>query len=216
MTNARMGSVAWCALGLALALWLAGDTFWLLSRDARETFPSACDVLWLAGYLAAGTGLALLIRSRVRGRLGPTMWLDGAIAAAAMASLIAGAAPGRGAAALAYSVGDVVLLTLAAAATALVGRRAGRAIMLVAFGLSVCAIADAARLLEGVEARAPLALLVLASAASLPAVRTRRVAPEAGAHVLLPAAFTLAALGVLLWDRDVSPLPGAAFELALA
>src|SRR5215217_4665456 len=84
MTNARMGSVTWCALGLALALWLAGDTFWLLSRDARETFPSACDVLWLAGYLAAGTGLALLVRSRVRGRLGPTMWLDGSIAAAAM------------------------------------------------------------------------------------------------------------------------------------
>ena len=210
MTNARMGSVAWCALGSALTLWLAGDTVWLVSSERAGAFPSACDVLWLAGYLAAGTGLALLVRARVRGRLGVTMWLDGAIAASAMAALIAVAAPGRGAAALAYSLGDMLLLTLAAAAAALLGRRAGRAFVLVAFALSVCAVADAARLLEGIEARAPLALLVLASGAALPAARTRRATPEGGAHVMLPVAFTLAALGVLLWDRDVAPLPGTA------
>jgi two-component system cell cycle response regulator len=216
MTKARMATVAWCALGSALALWLAGDTVWLLSRERVEPFPSACDVLWLSGYLAAGAGLALLVRVRVRGHLGPTMWIDGAIAAVAMAAMIAIAAPGRGVAAVAYSLGDVVLLTLAAAAAALLGRRAGRAFVLVAVGLTVCAIADAARLLEGIEARAPLALLVLAAGAALPTARTRRATPEGGAHVMLPAAFTLAALCVLLWDRDVSPLPGAAFELALA
>ena len=184
--------------------------------ERRGAFPARSDWFWLSGYLAAGAGLALLLRARVRGHLGVTMWLDGAIAAATMASLIAVAAPGRGASALAYSLGDVALLTLAAGAVALLGRRAGRAFVLVAVGLSICALADAARLLEGVEARAPLAALVLASAAALPSTRTRRGGPEGGAHVVLPAAFTIAALGVLLWDRDVSSLPGAAVELALA
>ena len=60
------------------------------SRAARTAF-------WLAGYPAACAGLALLLRARVRGSLGPTMWLDGAIAAAAVASLVAAASPGRGA-----------------------------------------------------------------------------------------------------------------------
>ena len=44
----------------------------------------------------------------------------------------------------------------------------------------------------------------------------RRTAPEGGAHVALPGAFTLAALGVLLWDRQVAPLSSASIDLALA
>jgi two-component system, cell cycle response regulator len=211
-----MATAAWGALGSALVLWLAGDVLWLASGDGRGEFPGRADALWLAGYPLACAGLALLLRARVHGSLGATMWLDGAIAAAAIASLIAVAAPGRGAGALAYPLGDVLLLTLAAGATALLGRRAGRAFVLVAAGLAFCAVADAVRLLGGIEARAPLAALVLASAAALPAARTRWSAPEGGAHVALPGAFTLTALGVLLWDRQVAPLSGAAIDLALA
>ena len=182
----------------------------------RGPFPGRADAFWLAGYPVACAGLALLLRARVRGTLGPTMWLDGAIAAAAVASLVAAAAPGRGAGAIAYPLGDVLLLCLAAGATALLGRRAGRTFGLVAAGLALCAVADAARLLEGVEVRAPLAALVLACAAALPAETRRRSAPVGGAHVGLPAAFTLAALGVLLWDRQVAPLSDPAIDLALA
>jgi len=211
--SARMATVAWWALGSALVLWLAGDVLWLSSGESRGFLT---DALWLAGYPPACAGLALLLRARVRGSLGATMWLDGAIAAAAVASLIAVAAPGRAAGALAYPFGDVLLLTLAAGATALLGRRAGRTFVIVAAGLALCAVADAAGLLGGIEARAPLAALVLACAAALPATRTRRPAPVGGAHVALPAAFTLVALGVLLYDRQVAPLSGAAIELALA
>ena len=143
-------------------------------RAPRGPFPGRADAFWLAGYPRACAGLALLLRARVRGSLGPTMWLDGAIAAAAVASLVAAAAPGRGAGALAYPLGDVLLLCLAAGATALLGRRAGRTFGLVAAGLALCAVADAARLLEGVEVRAPLAALVLACAAALPAETRRR------------------------------------------
>jgi two-component system, cell cycle response regulator len=216
MSKARMQTAGYGALGVALALWLAGDALWALSYDAREPFPGRADWFWLAGYPVACAGLALLLRARVRSSLGPTMWLDGAIAANAVASLVAAASPGRGAGAIAYPLGDVLLLCLAAGATALLGRRAGRTFMLVAAGLALCAVADAARLLEGVEVRAPLAALVLACAAALPAETRRRTAPVGGAHVSLPAAFTLAALGVLLWDRHVGALGGAAIDLALA
>src|ERR671911_1809363 len=149
MSKARMQTAAYWTLGLALAAWLAGDMLWLLAPEARGPFPGLADWFWLAGYPAACAGLALLLRARVRGSLGPTMWLDGAIAAAAVASLIAAAAPGRGAGALAYPLGDVLLLCLAAGATALLGRRGGRTFVLVAAGLALCAVADAARLLEG-------------------------------------------------------------------
>src|SRR5215208_8237948 len=206
MSKARMQTAGYGALGVALALWLAGDTLWMLSHGAREPFPGRADGFWLAGYPVATAGLALLLRARMRGTLGPTMWLDGAIAATAVASLVAVASPGRGAGAVAYPLGDVLLLCLAAGATALLGRRAGRTFMLVAAGLALCAVADAARLLQGVEVRAPLAALVLACAAALPAETRRRSAPVGGAHVTLPAAFTLAALGVLLWDRRVGAL----------
>jgi two-component system, cell cycle response regulator len=216
MSKARMQTTAWSALGLALALWLAGDALWILAPGARGAFPGRADAFWLAGYPVACAGLALLLRARVRGSLGPTMWLDGAIAAAAVASLVAAAAPGRGAGAIAYPLGDVLLLCLAAGATALLGRRAGRTFGLVAAGLALCAVADAARLLEGVEVRAPLAALVLACASALPAETRRRSAPVGGAHVGLPVAFTLAALGVLLWDRQVAALSDPAIELALA
>src|SRR5215218_5612785 len=190
MSKARMQTAAYWALGLALASWLAGDALWILSPHARAPFPGAADWCWLAGYPVACTGIALLLRVRVRGSLGPTMWLDGAIAAAAVASLVAAASPGRGAGALAYPLGDVLLLCLAAGATALLGRRAGRAFGLVAAGLALCAVADAGRLLEGVEVRAPLAALVLACAAALPPETRRRTAPVGGVHVGLPAAFT--------------------------
>jgi diguanylate cyclase (GGDEF)-like protein len=216
MNRARMQTWGYGALGLALALWLAGDTLWVVSPGARGPFPGLADWFWLGGYPAACAGLALLLRARVRGSLGPTMWLDGAIASAAVAALVAAGAPGRGLGTVAYPLGDVLLLCLAAGATALLGRRAGRTFVLVAAGLALCAIADAARLLEGVEVRAPLAALVLACAAALPPGTRRRSAPVGGAHVGLPAAFTLAALGVLVWDRQVAALADPAVELALA
>ena len=43
MSKARMQTAAWWALGLALALWLAGDAIWILSGEAREPFPGRAD-----------------------------------------------------------------------------------------------------------------------------------------------------------------------------
>ncbi len=213
MSRARMAVAAWIALGAALALWLAGDLLWSLEPNARGPFPGRADLLWLAGYPAAFTGFALLLRARLRGTLAATMWLDGVIAAVAMASVVAIAAPGRGEGAIAYPLGDVTLLVLAAGATALLGRRAGRVFVVVALGLAACAVFDAARLLGGIELRAPVVALMVAAVAALPRRRARP--PAAGTHVALPAVFTLVALGVLIWDQ-ADALPDAAVALALA
>jgi diguanylate cyclase (GGDEF)-like protein len=210
MTRARIGRerAAWMALAGALALWLVGDAAWALGAAWGE-------LAWLAGYPAACAGLALLLRSRVRGGLGATVWLDGAIASAATAAVVAVAAPAPGLREFAFTLGDVALLTLCAGTTALLGRRTGRAFVLVAAGLAICAVADAAQPLGELDPRAPLAALVLAAAVALPR-RVRRGAPEGGAHVALPAAFTIAALALVIWDRQVEPLGEAAVELALA
>src|SRR5215207_2798890 len=107
MSRARTAVAAWIALGAALALWLAGDLLWALEPAARGPFPGRADGLWLAGYPAAFAGFALLLRARLRGNLAATVWLDGVIAAVAVASVVAIAAPGRGEGAVAYPLGDV-------------------------------------------------------------------------------------------------------------
>jgi hypothetical protein len=53
MSKARMQTAGYGALGVALALWLAGDALWALSYDAREPFPGRADWFWLAGYPVA-------------------------------------------------------------------------------------------------------------------------------------------------------------------
>jgi diguanylate cyclase (GGDEF)-like protein len=131
----RRERAAWLTLGVALALWLAGDVLWALGTGARAAFPGWAGLPWLAGYPAAWLGLAALLRARVRGARGATLWLDGLIAARA--------------------------------------------------------------------------------AATLPAGR-RRAAPEAGAHVALPAAFTVIALAIVLFDRQFGGVGDAAVDLALA
>jgi two-component system, cell cycle response regulator len=196
------------ALAGALALWLVGDAAWAAGAAWGE-------VAWLAGYPAACAALWLLLRSRVRGGLGATVWLDGAIASAATAALVAVAAPAPALWEFAFPIGDVALLTLCAGTTALLGRRTGRAFVLVATGLAICAVGDAAQPLGALDPRAPLAALVLAAAVALPR-QVRRGAPESGAHVGLPAAFTIAALAVVVWDRQVDPLGAPAVDLALA
>jgi diguanylate cyclase (GGDEF)-like protein len=207
---------AWIALGAALALWLGGDA----ARSAGGGAATWDEALALAGYLAACAGLALLLRARVRATLGPTLWLDGAIVATSTASIVAVLAPGEESIAdLAPLLGDVVLLTLCAGATALLRRRAGQAFALVAGGLAAYALIDAARLLGAAvpfDALWPLGALLVGAAAALPPVRPRRAALDGRARFALPAGCTLAALALVLYDRHVAGLGTPAVDLALA
>jgi two-component system cell cycle response regulator len=226
----RREAGAWAALGAALTLWLAGDAAWSLSL-AGSPFPTWADALWLAGYPFAYTGLALLVRARWRGTLAAPSWLDGALAATAIAAVIVAAAPVPDAAtplaavvAAAYPLGDVLLLTFAVGTCVLLGVREARSLALAAGGLALYAVADAARLLAGdfggaggnpISALWPLGALLVAAAAVHPATRVR-AREHRRAGLVLPTAFALPALAVIVCDRHVQALSTAAVDLALA
>jgi len=79
---------AWLAFGTGLAFWGAGDLYWtvVLSGQSHPPYPSAADLLFLAGYPALFAGIVLLVKARVP-RFGSSMWLDGGIGALAAAAL---------------------------------------------------------------------------------------------------------------------------------
>lgn len=223
----RREAGAWVALGAALALWVGGDAAWSLALSGT-TFPSWADGLWLAGYPCAYAGLALLVRARWRGSLAAPSWLDGLLAATASASVVAavapvtdGGTPLASALAMAYPLGDVVLLTFAVGTCLVLGVREARALALTACGLGVYAIADAVRLLAdgGTLALWPLGALLVGAAAVHPPTRIRagtgsraagRLARGGRVVVALPA------LAVLVCDQHVHQLSTAAVDLALA
>jgi two-component system cell cycle response regulator len=226
----RREAGAWIALGAALTLWLAGDAAWSLAL-AGSPFPTWADGLWLAGYPCAYAGLALLVRSRWRGSLAAPSWLDAALGAAAIAAVVAaaapipdGARPLAAAVAVAYPLGDVVLLTFAAGTCVLLGVRQARALALTSAGLAAYAVADAVRLLGGdfggaggnpMSALWPLGALLLAAAAVHPAARVRGRERRRG-PLVLPTILALPPLAVIVCDRHVHALNPAAVDLALA
>ena len=59
----------WLLLGIALALWTAGDLyyFFAFSGNADVPIPSVSDLFYLAFYPVSYVALALLLRRRMRG-----------------------------------------------------------------------------------------------------------------------------------------------------
>ena len=78
----------WLLLGIALAVWTAGDLyyFFAFSSTANVPIPSVADPFYLAFYPVSYVALALLLRRRMQDFHG-NLWLDGVIASLAVASL---------------------------------------------------------------------------------------------------------------------------------
>lgn len=214
---------AWAVLGASIGLWTAGELYWTLalSSQAEPPFPSLADGLWIASYPVAYVGLVLLIRSRLHDSFRASLWLDGALAASASAAITAGLilqpildTTGGSIAAvatnLAYPLGDFVLLALVAGMLALTGWRPGRAWALLGAGLLVRGVADCVFLYQAAKGTYvehtlldPLwpasALLIAAAAWRL--TPTPTVLLEGWRVFILPSAFTLSALGLLVWDH---------------
>ena len=185
-------------------------------------YPSIADAFWLGSYFAVGTGIVLVLRSRLRRAFHATMWLDAAIGAATVSALAATIAfdpvltdtAGYGsetATDLAYPLLDLGLLSLVATLLALTGWRPGLGWALFAVALSMQAISDVLYAREialgtdsGDTLLAPLwpaAMLLLAYAAWRPLnTNLRRGVPLARVFIF-PAAFTLIALGILVYDQ---------------
>ena len=200
----------WLVLSLGAAMWAIGELIYEIAySDAPELapYPSIADAFWLGSYFAVGTGIVLVLRSRLRRAFHATMWLDAAIGAATISALAATVAfdpvltdtAGYGwetATDLAYPLLDLGLLSLVATLLALTGWRPGLGWALFAVALSMQAISDVLYAREialgtdsGDTLLAPLwpaAMLLLAYAAWRPLSTTPAPRRAARARVHLP------------------------------
>ena len=235
--------LAWLALAAAPGLWAAGELVWelVLSHQEEPAYPGPADALWLGSYVAACIGIVALVRKRLRPAFRPTLLLDAALAAVALAALGAAlifgpvSAAGAGnpewvATDLAYPLGDVLLLALVVSVLTLSGWGAGRGWWVFAVALAAQAVSDGAlayrqatgTLGDGfvLDAIWPAAALLLAWAAWRPLEAPDRRELERARVFVVPAAFTCLALGLLVYDHfaginDLAALLAAA-AVALA
>ncbi len=209
--------LAWLALGLGLAANAAASLY--IANAGRRHFPSLADAGYLSFFPAVFTAGMLFARARLQ-RLGASLWLDAAIgtlgATAIVAQLLIGpitAATGgglAGAVALAYPMGDVLLVMLVVAALALRGWRVSRAWALLAGGLVLRSFGYGVHVWAAAgPGHSPrwLALvwvgsaLLLAAAAWSPATLRREVRLEGWRVLVTPALLTLVAVALLVLDH---------------
>jgi diguanylate cyclase len=231
----RRERLAWTSLAAAIALTTAGNLVYTLviAPMAEEPYPSLSDFLYLAYFLPLYLTLIGLIRTRVA-RFHASMWLDGLIgalgASAVAVALLLGPAlevtEGDRAAVLtnlAYPTGDVVLLALLVAVSAILGVRRDRTLLLFGAGIVANLAGDIIYLdlatqgiyLEGgpLDLTWLVAVLLMALAAHLSEDRAEK-APEnarVGWRVLaVPLICNLASLLVLAvgWGDSVNPWAG--------
>ncbi len=233
----RENRLAWALIATGLLAWAGGDFVWTiwLNNVENPPYPSIADPLYLAMYPALYMGLLLLMRSHFR-HVGAAMWLDGMVVGLTLAAIgadlifpaIHGASADSSATIalnLSYLLCDCLLLVLIAVGFALSGWRVGRQWLLLALGIAVLACADmlflyqeatgtyvAGRILDTMW---PASMAILALAAWQPApAKVRRTI--LGRHtIVLPAAFGLIALGVLV-SATVHPLTQLSVGLATA
>jgi two-component system cell cycle response regulator len=215
----------WLLLGIALALWTAGDLyyFFAFSGTAEVPIPSISDPFYLAFYPVSYVALALLLRRRMQGFRG-NLWLDGVIASLAVAALGAaivfdavlkstGGSTLVVATNLAYPLADVLLLALVVATFGLTGWRFDATWAFVAVGFAVFALADSAYLYEtaagtyregGVlDVGWPLGLVLIACSAWQPIRKLEGMRDEGWQTLTLPTVFALVALSLLVCDHFV-------------
>jgi diguanylate cyclase (GGDEF)-like protein len=212
---------AWLVLSLGMGSFAIGDVYWMLQlQDADHIpVPSPADVGYLGFYPAAYTALVLLIRARAD-RFTPGLWLEGLIGSFAVAALGAallqqpiveatGGSATTVATSLAYPLADTLLLSLVVGVLGLNRRRQSGTWFAVAAALAVFAVTDAIYGYQTsgdtyqagtlLDAGWPVAFALLGSAAWIPSYRVATSRLQGWQSIVLPAAFGLAGLGVLIY-----------------
>ncbi len=79
---------AWALIGLALVCWASAEIIntVYLSKLEEPPYPSIADAFWLVFYPASYGAMILLVRSRME-QFRRSLWLDGVVAALAVASV---------------------------------------------------------------------------------------------------------------------------------
>src|SRR3954453_17995255 len=215
---------AWALIGLGLACWGTPEiinTVYLSKLD-YPPYPSISDAFWLAFYPASYGALILLVRGRME-QFRSSLWLDGLGAGLAVASVgaivflqpILNMTPDgeaiQVATDLAYPLGDLLMLALVIGVFALTGWRPGRAWAFIGAGLMSMAAADSiyayqaskGLYVEGtlLDSLWPAATLLVGWAAWVPSRRQVRIHLRGWRPLVLPVAFALMAVGVLVYDH---------------
>ncbi|SHN66447.1 Signal transduction histidine kinase [Geodermatophilus obscurus] len=233
----RRDRAAWLLMTAGLGAAFAGSTAYFAYYQHLDPIPSPswADAGWLLFYALLAAGLVLGLRTRARS-MPFSLSLDGLIAGLTAAALaenyVEGATVplgGDGVATLttAYPIADLLLLALAVAALAMLGRGAGWSWWLLCASFGTFFVTDAvyAGLVasdayvggEPVDLGWLLARLLLAGAAlaSLRSTESRTVDLEGVTVLVLPGVCGLAVLG-LLFHGSVSGTSPVAAVLALA
>ena len=232
---AREARAAWLVMGGGLLVWTGGEVYWSLALSGLDSppFPSPADAMYLAFYPASYVALLLLVRSRVRG-LSRSQWLDGGIAALAVAALAAAVAfepivagttgsTATVATNLAYPVGDLVLLGLVVCVFGVSAWRPGRAWTLLGAGLLAMAVGDGIFLFQAangtyvegglLDTLWPAAALLVGFAAWQPAQRQQHVELSGLRGALIPAACGMLAIALVRTDGIAAALSTATLLL---
>jgi two-component system, cell cycle response regulator len=229
---------AWLAMGAGLLCWSLGELYFTLfveGAGAAGGGVSPADGLFLAMYPCMYVALTLLVGAHLR-ELRMSMWLDGLIAGLAAATLAAAivlppiidGATGDTASvvvALAYPIGDILLLIFTIGALGVTGWRPGRVWVLIASSMLLNAIADSSYLYHTAtdtfvantwfESLWPAAAVLLAIAAWTPWPRLTRRRVEDWRLVFVPAVSLMAALGVFVYGNLHHQLTPPALILAI-
>ena len=219
----RKERVAWALIGISLVCWAAAEILntVYLSKLEYPPYPSIADAFWLAFYPCSYTAMVLLVRGRMS-QFRRSLWLDGIVAALAVASLgvilvfqpvlaATGGLPLEIATDLAYPLGDLLMLAMVIGVFALTGWRPGRAWAFIGAGLMSMALADsiyAWQASKGVyvegtilDALWPASTMLVGWAAWVPSGPRVRISLHGWRPLVLPTVFGLLGVGVLVYDH---------------
>jgi diguanylate cyclase (GGDEF)-like protein len=227
---------AWALFAVGLSLYAAGNVLWSfwIGNLAHPPIPSICDALWLTLYPLSYAGIVGMARVSGQRKVPAGVWLDGIIAGAGLAALgaalvfhpilaSASGPPPAVATELAYPIGDLLLAALVIGVLALRGWRVSRLWGILGGGFMLLAVADClygVQVANGSSDPSALTNLCYVVAVALLAVAAwqpvdERPRPRLGpaSVLIIPAGFTLTALGLLLYDH-AHRLDALAFSLA--
>jgi diguanylate cyclase (GGDEF)-like protein len=218
---------AWLLIGTGVLAWALADVYWtvVISGQRPEPFPTPADAGYLLNYPLVLAGLVALVARRMSHRP-PVVWIDVVLAALAItalgASFLAVVLPeqsgGNGletAVLHAYPLLDVLTLAFVAAIVALSDWRPTRAVLMLAAGVAVTALADVWYLwasatdsyMEGglLDVMWPLAAVLIGAAAWQPSVPVFKLRSLSSFPALLPPiVLSAGVLAILLVPVDAS------------
>jgi diguanylate cyclase (GGDEF)-like protein len=227
---------SWMIFAFGVSIYGLGNVLWAawIEHLPNPPIPSICDGMWLTLYPCCYLGIVGLARLRER-RVPARMWLDGIVAGLGIAAIGAAivvrpvlATVSGGTAAviteMAYPLCDLLLAALVVGVLALRGWRLDRMWGMLGAGFLALAAADCLYALQVAHgASAPSALtnltydigvMLLALAAWQPGAAIETDTVPSSAVLAIPAAFTMSALGLLIYDH-FSRLDPIALTLAM-